>query len=463
MPFRPEETTILENASEDAIFNIFDTLHLNFPANSFLSANNYLDKKPVKTIEKQSSKRPKKRKKYLSKYSGEYIASSSVLHNIDGWTYFGHAINSILRGDNLTSRHLLYYSELRGVMSILATAGIGVFNDRHIVLNKHSKIEFVNLPYPKTPPKTGKNYNTIGTHNFTWEAIDHIFSIPKNQLNFLKKISVDSISFYQWLDAFGITDSHKQSIAKNLFKKLTIDLASFVNDRDARNDVSYRPSGFLNTVSVPGLDILKQIQNIWLYVEPIGKGDEFKLDVYLLREILQIAFKHVHSSGYNFKRASVQYRRRLTNMLNHFGLPQNRKDELVEVFCVDDTEFYDVLGIKDLQDIKYTQAILFRSLLILRFSSLYCNQVFKNSPSVDKVNLEFWWKNVGNQLGLWPTANEPDEFADLWQDFDSANEKIEELLQNGNPLNVNDLSQHHSAMGIVLCASSKIALWGTGL
>ncbi|HCN82416.1 MAG TPA: hypothetical protein DIT07_02185 [Sphingobacteriaceae bacterium] len=451
--------TVIARASADTVTNSFDDLHANFGGGSFLSSSNYLSNSPVDTIETQANIVPIKRRKLLGKYSCEYIASSALLHNLDGWNYFGYGVNCILKGDNHTSRHLLYYSELRGVMSILASFGIGVFNNRHIIVDSKRKMKYVNAPTPITNDRSNKS----GTHQFTWEAIDHLFGDAKVQMKFLKRISVDSISFYDWLDAFSINDSHKLSIATVLLKRLTIDLNTFANDRDARNEVSYRPYGFMNKFGIAGIDVLKQVHEIWAFSEPIGNDGEFKLDFYLLRELLQSSFKHVHPHEKSFKNAILQYRRRLNTMLNALPLGNERKSELLELFCKQETDFYDTLGITDFSDIKFTRAMLYRSLLVSRFSSLFCNQILKDSPSVDKSNLEFWWKGVGQELGLWPAAAIPADFADLWQDFALATEKMQELIQTNPGISIYELIEKPSDFGFHLCSSSKIALWGTGL
>ena len=65
----------------------------------------------------------------------QYISASSLLHSSDGWSYLGKALLSILRGDPHRAVHLAYYAELRAAVSLLATEGIGIFNNRHFVID----------------------------------------------------------------------------------------------------------------------------------------------------------------------------------------------------------------------------------------------------------------------------------------------------------------------------------------
>ena len=61
-----------------------------------------------------------------------YISASSISHLIDSWGYLSGAISSLLNGNKPIAIHLAYYSELRAVMSFLASEGIGVFNNQHV-------------------------------------------------------------------------------------------------------------------------------------------------------------------------------------------------------------------------------------------------------------------------------------------------------------------------------------------
>src|SRR5262249_16005771 len=69
-----------------------------------------------------------------AKQLAQYIAASGFLHLVDGWSYLGRSVQSLLRGDPHRAIHLAYYGELRAAMSILATEGIGVFNRNHFVV-----------------------------------------------------------------------------------------------------------------------------------------------------------------------------------------------------------------------------------------------------------------------------------------------------------------------------------------
>lgn len=68
----------------------------------------------------------------------ELIAIRGPLHAVDGWSYISRALNAIIGGDPHAARHLAYYGELRGALSILASSGIGIFNRRNLVIEDNN-------------------------------------------------------------------------------------------------------------------------------------------------------------------------------------------------------------------------------------------------------------------------------------------------------------------------------------
>lgn len=100
-------------------------------ANRWVSKTNRYSSNPIAKIRLDNKVRTIKEPKHLS----QYIAASSLLHATDGWSYLGRSLLSLLRGDPHRCRHLAYYAELRAAMSLLATEGIGVFRNRHFVIN----------------------------------------------------------------------------------------------------------------------------------------------------------------------------------------------------------------------------------------------------------------------------------------------------------------------------------------
>lgn len=459
MTLLPSNVAILRQASSVTIESIFIDLEPNLLQGRFLSTQNYLGSDTVKTLEKQFSKKPRKRKKFLSRYTGEYISSSSILHNLDAWKYLGRAINSLLNGDKNSARHLLYYCELRAAMSFLATQGIGIFNNRHISIDSNSKAKVINF---RDPAKPNWDRNEIGTHSFAWDALE---SFMQNQLNLSKifnNYTVEGYPMNLWLELFNVLESFRNSLAKDLLTKLTFDIGAFSNDRNARNEASYRPSGVENILDF-GQD-LRDVRDIWRLSQPSNIKGEISLDHIILAELLQMAFKATQTSNKSYKQANRQFRQRITIMLDGLGIQENRKQELYSIFLQDHSHIFEYLNLKDRKHPSFTKGMLYRSFFFLRLSNVFCKKLLREANNVDKEILEFWWKPLGLNGGLWEADNDPLEFADLWQDVADATQNFESNVdQNAHPTDTYSFWRQNNYFGFTLSTCSRIGLWGLGL
>ena len=146
----------------------------------------------------------------------EYIAASAITHCLDGWSYLGRAIESHIRGDHDTSRHLGYYAELRAAMALLATAGIGVFQNHHFVVVANRTCEEI----PKTK----------STHAFVWEAFQHWAGNSSSAELVLQVIQPESYPLAEWLDHFSTPSATRAVLAKEWLLRWGVDLERFTND-----------------------------------------------------------------------------------------------------------------------------------------------------------------------------------------------------------------------------------------
>lgn len=203
---------------------------------------------------------------YLSKNTtaqiAQYIGLSTLVHCIDGWVYFSRAINSLIRGDIPATIHLIYYSELRAVMSLLATKGVGVFNREHIGFDSKGKVLL------------NKNYST---HNFVAESLK---VITKNSIfveEIFEDINVLGTSLEKIVECIGYNSTGfvNESIANNLFESWSVDI-SLSEDQVLRNEASYRP--MYNRYDVTQ-EMLKKILDLWEALEPFGSNFFFKIDI----------------------------------------------------------------------------------------------------------------------------------------------------------------------------------------
>jgi hypothetical protein len=186
----------------------------------------------------------------------QYIAASSVLHCTDGWSYLGKAISCLLRGDPHRARHLAYYAELRAAMSLLAASGVGVLNNRHFVID--------------APNSVAKLIDQSGTHDFAWNCLEYWSTQPASGDIFASIVRPHGRALDDWLTPLG--GGHVIAPqAKDWFLKWGMDLALPREDKNARNESSYRPDGMPDSWCLDTATTLEFARDVWVALEPIAR------------------------------------------------------------------------------------------------------------------------------------------------------------------------------------------------
>ena len=156
-----------------------------------------------------------------------------------------------MAGDPDAARHLSYYAELRAAMSVLASDGIGVFHNRHIIVIGPQKCLLV--------PKQ------ISTHTFAWDALEFWANSPAGSDILFQVIKPGGIPLRDWLDQFS---AGSDFIASEWLQQWGLDLSRLTQDRDARNLASYRPTAFTSPGPRPIDDTMKAILRFWEICDP---------------------------------------------------------------------------------------------------------------------------------------------------------------------------------------------------
>jgi len=199
----------------------------------------------------------------------QYIGLSTLVHCIDGWVYFSRAINSLIRGDIPSAIHLIYYSELRAVMSLLATNGIGVFNKVHIAFDASGNIFC----------------HRLHTHSFVAKCLDEIVKNTDFMAEIFKDINVLGTSLDSVITSTGYnsTSFANGSLASNLFESWSVDI-SLSEDHNLRNESSYRPMYKRYDVTT---EMLEKILDLWEALEPFGSSFFYKIDIAIIMATLK--------------------------------------------------------------------------------------------------------------------------------------------------------------------------------
>ena len=114
-------------------------------------------------------------------------------------------------------------------MALLAAGGIGVFLDRHIVVDSNGRCHCI---------------SGHGTHKFAWEALNHWAETTGARDLVLTIIRPGKIPLRDWLDQFAAGPANQTLLARDWLQLWGLDLERLTEDRSTRNRSSYRPTAF---------------------------------------------------------------------------------------------------------------------------------------------------------------------------------------------------------------------------
>ena len=349
----------------------------------------------------------------------EYIAASMPLHLADGWTFLDRAFESIRSGDRNTAVHLAYYAELRAAMSLLASEGVGVFNLQHVAVGQ----TFI-------PTIWGNR----GTHRAAWDLLESWADNPSRVATLLTAIRVETRTIDQWFDEVGIGQSVQHLVAREWLRSWSIDLTYFPEDRDLRNQTSYRPSR-IAPASMEAIDtsseVIDPLLRTWDALEPSSDRGGAVIDRALLFRALYLGRNQLSSST----QAWSTFVDRLTHAASQ-SLREQLKDPAID-------QYYVLKWADDASKPPRTQAVLARAALLLRIANGICAQRLASSH-VTKQDLHFWWSRFGVDAGLWSDDGDVDSFADLWQDVDNARDNVESSIASNSSVGSDGNSGHQT-------------------
>jgi hypothetical protein len=395
-----------------------------------------------------------------SRNLAQYIAASAPLHCADGWSVLGRAIDSHSRGDFDASRHLAYYAELRAALSLLAAEGIGIFDDRHFIIKTPTDCAHIG-----SLPKAGRRSH-LGTHYIAWAVLEHWSDLRRSAELLGKIVSAGGFSLVEWLSNFDTGPSF-HPIGSRWLKTWGLDLRRLSDDREARNEASYRPSRLSSKNSVDALATSDFVHSMWALYEPSSHSAFEVLDRHLLRLTLEEAFEG--TTGNSAQKDPVAFKEKVSAMLKGLGFEDARHKEWLNFLIRnldshDPTMLREAKQLTDIQDDRYHLQVISRAALLLRVATGGCGSLLRET-GLRKDELKFWWAALGEDRGLWDSNEEPTEFTDLWADVEVALEGMgkwrtdnmasDPSMARWREERANDIS--------ILGGCERIALWGLDL
>lgn len=378
----------------------------------------------------------------------QYIAASAILHSNDAWSYLGRAISCLMVGDAHRALHLAYYAELRAGMSLLAGAGVGIFNRRHYVIN--------------APNSTASLVTKDGTHMVAWKALEHWSRQPASGSLFASLIRPEGISLDDWFAPIGgVTTLTAQ--AREWFMQWGMDLNLATKDRDARNESSYRPDGIPLAWEIASTNVLEFVKDLWASLEPSDQSSFEQIDRYILRLALERHFGA--TSGSAPAATNPAFVSLINNVVGAQGLqPAGTKrwnDFLLRATAASDPLIFANSSTQPAAKASDPMAVLSRAVLLLRVATGSAHDLLKQA-GFDATALSFWWSAIGVARGLWDGAAPPEQLSDLWADIRDTLLEVEDTIATDPSAlsSINGLGYGLSGRLNMLCSHERVGLWG---
>jgi hypothetical protein len=332
----------------------------------------------------------------------QFVAASATLHANDAWSYLGRAIASLIAGDGHRALHLGYYAELRAAMALLAADGIGIFNARHVVITGKDC--------------TAKLQTKLGTHEVAWLALQQWSQSETSGPLLAKIIQVEGLSLEEWFAPLG-GSTKIAAQARAWFLQWGMDLRFAMKDRTSRNESSYRPDGIPETLALDPAQTLDFVRELWRILEPRGPSSFEQVDRYVLRRAIESHFRG--TQGKEPSHSDPKFAALVNSLVDAQSFSEHisvlLKKFLLRQAAAQDSRVFELSAQKP-GSAADPYSILSRAALLLRAASGSCRDMLAGA-GLSTMALEFWWKQVGVDRGLWQPGSEPDDLTDLWADI----------------------------------------------
>ncbi|MBK6728914.1 MAG: hypothetical protein IPG63_17145 [Xanthomonadales bacterium] len=331
----------------------------------------------------------------------EYVSASAPAHVVDGWSFLSRGVDCAVRGDTYSALHFGYYAELRAAMGLLASEGVGIFNQRHPAILKDGTVTVI----PKIKMESG--YRFGGTHAIVWPCLEHWAQQKSAERLFDHIIQPAGVPLSRWMHGCGLGVS--SAAAYRCMSKWGVDLAATNDDHSNRNLVSYRPSCFRSPDRLAPAQVLDFVEDLWRLFEPSAQRTRFQtLEQHLLKQILRMS--GVTPSA---------------TMIESLGIDQAEAINWSRFLASNETlvPLDDSQKKSDVDDSRCHLQVLSRAALILFLASASTRRHLAVG-GFDSNALSFWWHQFGVQRGLWPLGGEPDDSLDFWSEVTDSLDEI---------------------------------------
>ncbi len=354
-----------------------------------------------------------------AKQFAEWVAASGPVHCLEGWSYLGRSFSALLSGDVDIARHLAYYAELRGAVSLLATCGISILNNAHYAVHSDGTVHRI---------------SKHGTHDAAWLYLDHWSKLPDASTTVGEIVRPSRIALSDWL-AHVPGGGSWQPLASQWLRDLGMDIEALYNDRTLRNESSYRPMA-LRQRNLPRIrdanNIVNFVIDTWRTLEPEA-APFASVDSQFLRLSLERAF-----FGATGQRPSSDPDRYLSTIDAVLAAQSTSRlqEEKLRNFLKRDVDPEDspllefAVGSSAPSDPGCHFNVLSRAALMLRMATGASTRMLR-AAEIQPREYSFWWSRIGLDAGLWPEAPDPEDVAEYWVEISESLQVLEEWAERG--------------------------------
>ena len=357
-----------------------------------------------------------------------------------------------MAGDPEAARHLGYYGELRAAMSVLASQGIGVFGNEHIIVKGTQTCDVL------------KGFG--GTHQFVWDALEVWAASGAAHKAIFHSIQPGGLPLWDWLNQFSVGS---RFVAAEWLCQWGLDLSRLADDRDARNLASYRPTAFTTPGPRPIRDTMKGILQLWEVCDPGASGGFPVLDRHLLRRGLELVSRTHRIPGRSLVYVKRLYDQNLTKMLDGVSPTSSPGEGWGEFLSYQNLGnspkiLSDANGKSDAYHSNHSKQVLARATLLLRVATGCSAKLLGEVAPHVQAELNFWTSNPSVRRRLWPQSTPSFSSIDLWSDVEDASSSIGQWLsQRGLSACRHALWVEQAPAAVTLATPERAFLWGVGL
>jgi hypothetical protein len=432
-------------ADPAAVTDAFIRIMPNFATGKWVTGQHAVAQKPRKMREKAPHSHQ------LTADIAEYAAASTPLHLADAWTYFGRAMGALSAGSIDVAQHLLYYSELRAMHSLLFRHGVVLMNGMNFALAAPSSQP---IPFPKDANGIAAN-----SHQAIWILFNQWIKSPVGSQFCGETVLLAGQPLSRWADERPLPMPLGAAM-QPLMQRWGVDMERFARDRQLRNDVSYNPTGLLRGVTGVNPSFVADLfQQVWRLLEPDAQNVFQGLD----RHVARIAFDVFSQNDPGDSSITIPAEHTTMNQYwvdKVLGSGQGKfiADFLDDEASVPTAQIIANAG-KDLHGRPLAEefsGMLGRALILLRFATGAVSDLLTQA-GCPASRLEFWLSEMLTSHGI--RMPDDDMYLDLWAEIETAIDDITDLESNTKADDVAVIREDHAGPFATLSGFERVPAW----